>query len=102
MATINKGQPVRPWVSPKKDFDQKTKDANQRFYNSQVWRKLSAQYKYANPLCVNFDECGGVAEVTDHILPIRDGGGKLDWNNLQSLCKKCNYKKTGQQRWKQK
>jgi 5-methylcytosine-specific restriction protein A len=102
MAIINKGQPVRPWVSAKKDFDLKTKDVNQHFYNSAVWRKLSAQYKAANPLCVNFDECGGVAEITDHIVPIRDGGDKLNWDNLQSLCKKCNFKKTGEQRWKRK
>lgn len=33
------------------------------------------------------------AEVTDHIVALRDGGARLDRDNLQSLCRGCNAAK---------
>lgn len=47
-----------------------------------------------NPLCV---ECESVAEVVDHIVSIRDGGDKLSWSNLQSMCHKCHNRKSGRE-----
>lgn len=96
MPTINKTSPRRPWQAERKPF-QRMKVDNQKFYNSAAWRKLSLKYKGANPLCVNHAQCYGVAEVCDHIKPIGDGGAKMDWCNLQSLCVRCNASKTGMQ-----
>ena len=95
MPTINKGTPVRPWMPKAEPF--KMRVDNQRFYNSAAWRKFAKAHKMQNPLCVNFDECGGVAEYSDHINPISEGGAKFDLENIQSLCKKCNASKTGKQ-----
>lgn len=39
-------------------------------------------------------QCGRPAELVDHIVPIRDGGERLDLNNLQSLCRACHDIKT--------
>lgn len=95
MPTINKTTPVRPWVPKAKPFTMKVN--NQQFYNSAAWRKIAKSHKTQNPLCVNFETCGGVAEITDHIQPITEGGAKFDWGNLQSFCKSCNAAKTAKQ-----
>jgi 5-methylcytosine-specific restriction endonuclease McrA len=99
MPTINRNSPRRPWQPERKPFES-TQD-NQRFYNSAAWRNLAKRHKMANPLCVNFDTCG-VAHYTDHIEPISEGGTRMDWGNLQSLCVGCNASKTGKQAHKKK
>lgn len=70
---------------------------NESFYNSTAWRTLAKAHKAANPLCVNHARCKGVAHTTDHIKPINEGGDPFAWDNLQSLCDKCNPRKTGRQ-----
>lgn len=35
-----------------------------------------------------------LATMVDHILPIRDGGDRLAYSNLQPLCVKCHARKT--------
>ena len=81
---------------PKKEAF-KMKVDNQRFYNSAAWRNFAKAHKAQNPLCVNFEQCGGTAQYSDHINPISEGGAKFDPENIQSLCKKCNAVKTGKQ-----
>jgi 5-methylcytosine-specific restriction endonuclease McrA len=84
------------WANERKAFD-RMKNDNQSFYNSTAWRTLAKAHKAAFPLCANHRQCKGVAYITDHIKPINEGGGKYDWDNLQSLCKRCNAVKTGKQ-----
>lgn len=67
------------------------------FYNNKAWRRLAREQLRREPLCV---ECLKVkrvqcAEIADHIKPIRDGGVKLDRDNLQSLCRACHNRKHG-------
>lgn len=85
----------RPYQPEKPKF--KMSVDNSRFYNSTEWRNLSKAFKRENPVCVNFEICGGAADYTDHIKPISQGGAKLDWANLQSLCTSCNASKTSKQ-----
>lgn len=97
MATINDKLPNRPWYPKAKPFERiKPKDSNYSFYNSTEWRKYSKAFKLLNPLCA----CGQPTHTTDHIKPINEGGAIWDYENLQPLCKSCNFKKTGRQRWK--
>lgn len=42
-------------------------------------------------LCV---KCGEIAKVVDHIIEINDGGCKLCYDNLESLCHLCHNRKT--------
>jgi 5-methylcytosine-specific restriction protein A len=35
-----------------------------------------------------------LAVEVDHIVPIREGGARLDANNLQPLCHTCHSRKT--------
>jgi len=37
------------------------------------------------------------AVVADHIKPIKDGGERFDWVNLQGLCISCHNRKTARE-----
>ena len=65
-------------------------------YNTRRWRKLRAQQLSASPLCINFDICGNVATIADHIVEISDGGEPFSLNNTQSMCIGCHNTKTSQ------
>ncbi|MBZ7939675.1 MULTISPECIES: HNH endonuclease [Campylobacter] len=62
-----------------------------KFYNSSEWRKLRTIFINKNPFCFN---CGKLAKIVDHIIPIKQGGNRLNQDNLQSLCIKCHNEKT--------
>jgi len=79
-----------------KEYNRYTRDEdNKSFYNSQAWRRLSRLQLQREPLCAECMKTGRItpAEITDHIQPIRDGGTRLDLENLQSLCRACHNKK---------
>lgn len=63
-----------------------------RGYDGQ-WRKIRIAHLRTNPVCV-VPGCGRAAYDVDHIVPIRQGGARLDRNNLQSFCHACHSKKT--------
>jgi hypothetical protein len=56
----------------------------------QGWAGISAAHLIEEPHC---RRCGALATVTDHIVPVRDGGGR-ERSNLQSLCDRCHQLKT--------
>lgn len=74
---------------------------NATFYNSTEWRKLAKWQLSQEPLCRRCDSLGVTREATevDHVHPISEGGGKLDVENLQSLCSSCHAQKTNAERW---
>jgi len=59
-----------------------------------IWEKLSVRFRRKNPFC-RFCEQEGFecqpADSVDHIIPLRHGGPRLDWGNLQSLCSMHHY-----------
>lgn len=68
-------------------------DNNKRFYKSRQWRELRLKAlerdKYR---CQN---CGKVGKFEiDHIEPLRAGGEFWNLDNLQTLCRRCHFKKT--------
>lgn len=72
----------------------------QAFYESPEWRKLRVLHLKRNPLCEKCFADGKItaAVIVDHKVGIKDGGGRLDGENLQSLCRSCHNKKTAQER----
>ena len=52
-----------------------------------------------NPLCAECDRHTLVTpgEVVDHVKELKDGGDPWDVDNLQTLCKECHAKKTGEE-----
>lgn len=80
-----------------KDYNRYKRDKDsEAFYNSSPWRKLSKEYRINHPLC---ELCLSIgiytpAQMVDHIVPIRQGGARLDESNLQSLCYRCHEAKS--------
>ena len=72
------------------------------FYQSSNWRRLRANFLRLHPLCRACADRGQtvVAEVVDHVLPIKDGGARLDTANLQALCVSCHNRKTAAESWR--
>jgi len=63
-------------------------------YNGTQWRKYRRAFLSRHPLCV---ECGRVAEVVDHITPVRLGGDFWAPSNHQSMCHRCHNSKSGKE-----
>lgn len=61
-----------------------------------AWRRLRQYVLSTEPLCRACDKQGRLtaAREVDHITRISDGGGRLDIDNLQPLCKPCHSAKT--------
>jgi len=84
-----------------KTYDQHGRDKERkRFYDGEPWRAVRARKLAQDRFC---EECrkGGtlvLATHVDHIVEIKDGGAKLDMENLQSLCHSCHSRKTMQER----
>lgn len=75
---------------------------NTSFYHSTPWRKLTKAFLKSHPLC-QCDECKLrivplPAEHSDHIVPIKDGGDPLAWDNLQALNRRCHNRKSAKER----
>ncbi len=79
-------------------------NVSQKFYQSAEWRAVRKQKLNLNPLCEECERKGKLVKATmvDHIKPIKQGGGALDLNNLQSLCWHCHSSKSAKEgsRWK--
>lgn len=60
------------------------------------WRRLRTAYARAHPVCQIREKCDGdPVEEVDHIIPITEAPEKrLDWENLQSACRRCHNWKT--------
>jgi 5-methylcytosine-specific restriction protein A len=71
-------------------------DAELGFYASMQWRHTRSAFLVRNPVCVNCDSRDRVtvASVVDHVEPIKSGGPRFDWANLQALCVPCHNRKT--------
>ena len=68
----------------------------QSFYESAEWRQVREMKLRRDPFC---EECRraniiATARIVDHIVPISQGGSRLDMENLQSLCKPCHARKS--------
>ena len=84
-------------IEPQKQW---SSDADAAFYHSTTWRKLRKVYIKNHTIC---ELCKTVnvikkATVIDHIQPIRLGGAKLAWDNLQALCTSCHNSKSARER----
>ena len=99
MPTINRKSARAPWMAERKAFGRMKVD-NGKFYRSKQWIAVRNSFRMQNPLCKNWEQCGGVTHTVDHIKPISEGGAVFNWENLQPLCQKCNSSKTGKQAWK--
>lgn len=97
--------PIRPKETPKPWIPKKESGAftgytnkNKDFYNSKHWKRIRLQAlerdSYCCVICMREDKVTE-ARIVDHIKPINQNPElKLTLSNMQSLCIKCNAKKT--------
>lgn len=89
----------KPRPREAKDFGHQEEE-QKKFYNSRNWRyKIRRPYLSKNPYCVKCKEKDYIvlAEIVDHVIPIKQGGAMRDERNFQSLCKDCHNVKRGQE-----
>lgn len=80
-----------------RDYDRTRRSEPERaFYKSVAWQRTREAYLRAHPLCCACEAKGltVAARAVDHIVPIKSGGERLDWRNLQALCIPCHNRKT--------
>ena len=78
-------------VKDKAEWDARRGNSVERGYDW-TWGKARAIFMRRNPLC--FD-CRGIAVLVHHIKPISEGGERLDFENMMSLCVPCHGKRHG-------
>ena len=66
--------------------------ATDRGYDKE-WRAFRLAFLARYPMCCR-PGCDKRATDVDHIVQLRDGGAKLDWNNCQALCHRHHSEKT--------
>ena len=74
-------------------------DSELGFYQSPRWRAVRAAFLREHPVCRACDALGLLvpAVVADHVQPLKDGGERFGWSNLQSLCVSCHNRKTARE-----
>ncbi|MGA0081716.1 MAG: HNH endonuclease [Ilumatobacteraceae bacterium] len=86
---------------PNPKIERKARAHNYRnpLYNTTAWRRLRAAVLREQPLCVHCTETGAttLAQMVDHIFPVRLGGDMWALDNLQPLCNKCHARKSARE-----
>jgi 5-methylcytosine-specific restriction protein A len=81
---------------PQRRYDDRRGPAAARGYDAR-WQQVRAAYLAKYPLCGRCQSRSVVraADMVHHIVAIRDGGARLDNDNLLSLCWHCHGKVGG-------
>lgn len=65
-------------------------------YNSRKWRAFSITYRKKHPICMA-DGCEMLSAVTDHVIPVTQGGNF--WAGpFQALCHRCHNAKSAREK----
>ena len=61
------------------------------------WAKvrLAVLERDAHQCQIKLAGCTGVADSVDHIVPLSEGGARLDPSNLRASCRYCNLARNG-------
>ena len=86
---------------PQKRYDEYRGSPSKRGYDA-AWRKFRDLFIMQRPLCEICQKEGGLTptEEVHHIVPLAEGGARLDPKNCQALCKSCHSKITAE--WRKK
>lgn len=76
-------------------------NAQERGYDGD-WQKVRAMYLRRHPLCERCEQLGRTtpAVLVHHIIPISQGGQRLDTRNLAALCRACHDDVHDGDRWR--
>jgi 5-methylcytosine-specific restriction endonuclease McrA len=68
-------------------------------YHTRRWIDYSRMFRRNNPLCINFEQCRGEAQLVDHIKAVEQGGTFWDERNHQPMCHSCHNKKRAKEKY---
>ncbi|MGA0081666.1 MAG: HNH endonuclease [Ilumatobacteraceae bacterium] len=87
--------------APKVERKARAHNFRNPLYNTTAWRRLRAAVLREQPMCVHCAETGAItlAQMVDHIKPVRLGGDMWDPDNLQPLCNKCHAVKSAHEQF---
>jgi len=90
----------QPWVK-RQTITERYDKCTTFNYHSVAWRKDRLAHLKTNPLCSECLKNGLTVEasVSDHIIPIEQGGDAWDWANRQGLCYPCHQSKSAKDRY---
>src|SRR4051812_47790907 len=88
----------RPWL-PVKQVSHASR-SHSAVYQTKEWKADRRLHLAANPLCVEclIEDRSVPATVSDHIVPIEQGGDVWNWTNRQALCASHHNKKSAKER----
>ena len=92
MPTIPRRQTPDPRLPKVKAWGNQPNDAR---YQSSGWRRARLAYIKQHPTCV---ECDALANVVDHIVPVRLGGEFWESSNWQAMCTSCHNAKSAKEK----
>ena len=86
---------------PKKAYDDRRGSPSKRGYDA-TWRTFRDWFLMNHPLCDICEKEHRItpAEEVHHIVPLIEGGARLDPDNCQALCHSCHSKITANWRGK--
>ena len=75
---------------PQKRYDSYRESPSKRGYDAD-WRRFREVFMQRHPLCEICKKEGRITptEEIHHIVPLAEGGARLDPTNCQALCKHC-------------
>lgn len=76
-------------------WDQRRGSRHARGYDN-LWVKVRKMYLILHPLCEMCEAEGRIipAQEVHHKVALRDGGARLDSDNLMAVCRSCHHKLT--------
>lgn len=90
----------KTWIAPNKgNHTGRIRTEHDQFYHTPAWRAVRKRYITMNPVCEQCQKHGKITpgDMVDHIVPIKKGGDKLNFSNLQTLCNPCHAYKSGKE-----
>lgn len=85
-------------LTPKRvRWDDSNRTTTQRGYGAD-WQRVRNAYIAEHPLCCDpmqlHTDRVVPADDVDHIIPLSEGGERLAWSNLRSVCRACHVRVT--------
>ena len=88
-------------IDTRRRYDAERGSSSKRGYD-RTWKRVRLLYIQAHPICEDCEDQGVItpADLVDHVIPIKEGGSRLSFDNLRSQCNDHHEKKHKHDRFK--
>jgi 5-methylcytosine-specific restriction endonuclease McrA len=89
---LNSRGDLVPADGPRRDTRARHLDPGRQFRSTAAWQRARAAQIKREPWCAACGHEGSTDNplTADHIVPVAEGGVRLDGTNLRTLCRRCN------------